>query len=219
MDLKGFTKWSSARTPVEVFELLETVYGAFDKIAKRRKVFKVETIGDCYVAVTGIPYAQTKHAEIMVKFARDCMLEFSKLTHALVERLGPETGQLEMRIGLHSGSTTGGVLRGDKGRFQLFGDTVNTAARMESTAIPGRIHCSQATADALIAQNKGAWLTPRQDTVFAKGKGEMKTYFVSPVSNGTSESGLGINAPSATVTSSDTASDDGVEAFRSPSIG
>jgi hypothetical protein len=71
-----------------------------------------------------------------------------------------------------------GVLRGDKGRFQLFGDTVNTASRMESNGVRGRIHVSQATADALTAKGKGHWLIRREDKIVAKGKGEMQTYFI-----------------------------------------
>lgn len=178
MDLAGFTKWSSMRTPVEVFELLEAVYGAFDKIAKRRRVFKVETIGDCYVAVTGIPNVQPDHAVRMVKFVSDCMVIFNHIKIDLMNSLGADTADLQIRIGLHSGSTTGGVLRGDKGRFQLFGDTVNTASRMESTGVPGKIQCSQATADELVLQNKREWLTIRESFVSAKGKGEMLVYFV-----------------------------------------
>jgi class 3 adenylate cyclase len=97
----------------------------------------------------------------------------------LVDTLGGDTADLEMRVGLHSGATTAGVLRGAKGRFQLFGDTVNTAARMESNGERGRIHVSQATADALIAKGKSHWLVAREDMIIAKGKGEMQTYFVS----------------------------------------
>lgn len=178
MDLAGFTKWSSMRTPVEVFELLEAVYGAFDRIAKRRKVFKVETIGDCYVAVTGIPNAQPDHAVRMVRFATDCKTIFNQVKHDLKASLGADTAELDIRIGMHSGSTTGGVLRGDKGRFQLFGDTVNTASRMESTGVPGKIQCSQATADELVARDKRDWLRIRQTFVLAKGKGEMLVYFI-----------------------------------------
>ena len=100
-DLAGFTAWSSTRTPIEVFEMLEIVYGAFDKIAKKRKVFKVETIGDCYVAVTGIPNPQEKHAIIMVKFARDCMTKLSLLVNELSHKFGEDTRKLQMRIGLH----------------------------------------------------------------------------------------------------------------------
>ena len=81
---------------------------------------------------------------------------------------------------MHSGQVTAGVLRGDRSRFQLFGDTVNTAARMESNGVKGRIHCSKATADELIAAGKNSWLTAREGGVEAKGKGRMETFFVSP---------------------------------------
>ena len=85
-----------------------------------------------------------------------------------------------MRFGLHSGPVTAGVLRGDRARFQLFGDTVNTAARMESTGIRGRIQCSQSTADCLVVAGKSSWLEPREDTVVAKGLGALSTYWVDP---------------------------------------
>ena len=98
--------------------------------------------------------------------------------HNLTERLGEGTSKLDVRIGLHSGPVTAGVLRGEKSRFQLFGDTVNTAATMESNSRTGRIHCSKSTADLLIAGGKEHWLTEREDRIVAKGKGEMTTYFV-----------------------------------------
>jgi hypothetical protein len=88
---------------------------------------------------------------------------------------------------LNSGPTTAGVLRGVKGRFQLFGDTVNTAARMESNGCVGRIQVSQSTADLLFANGKGHWLTPREDLVKAKGKGLLQTYWCCiPKSSGSS---------------------------------
>jgi class 3 adenylate cyclase len=177
-DLAGFTKWSSTRMPEEVFELLETFFGAFDRIAKRRSVFKVETIGDCYMAATGLPKPQPDHAIRMAKFARDCMLKMKQLTKDLEESLGKDVSNLSFRIGMHSGSVTAGVLRGDKGRFQLFGDTVNTAARMESNGVVGRIQCSQETADELIAAGRPQWVTKREGGIEAKGKGMLQTYFV-----------------------------------------
>ena len=205
-DLAGFTSWSSKRTPSEVFELLETIYGAFDKIAKRRGVFKVETIGDCYVAVTGLPEPQANHAIIMVKFAQECMVKMSQVTHEIMDRLGPDTADLRMRVGLHSGSVTAGVLRGDKGRFQLFGDTVNTASRMESNGVPDRIHISQATADALIVKGKSHWLIPREEKITAKGKGLMQTYFVKSTISPASITTRGGEQPKSVISHTTTAS-------------
>jgi class 3 adenylate cyclase len=121
-DLPGFMAWSSAREPVQIFILLETLYKAYDEIARRRGVFKVETIGDCYVAVTGLPEPQADHAVIMARFARECMHKTSELVKILEMTLGPDTAELSMKVGMHSGPVTGGVLRGEKSRFQLFGD-------------------------------------------------------------------------------------------------
>ncbi|CAB9501058.1 Receptor-type guanylate cyclase gcy [Seminavis robusta] len=179
-DIAGFTKWSATRTPTDVFYLLETLFGAIDKTAKRLGVFKIETIGDCYVAVTGLPRPRADHASVMAKFASRAMSAMNHLINSedLILRLGEDTAQLSMRVGLHSGPVTAGVLRGEKARFQLFGDTVNTASRMESNGQKGRIHVSQSTADSLVAAGRSHWLTKREDLVEAKGKGSMQTYWV-----------------------------------------
>jgi hypothetical protein len=167
LSLSGFTAWSSVRQPSEVFHLLETVYASFDEIAKRRRIFKVEyvgeryqllilthvfrfyfflhrTIGDCYVAVCGLPDPRKNHALLMCRFARDCLHAMRKLVMEMSDTLGPDTLELKLRIGLHSGEfsltsgkqqeallysptfaaagpVTAGVLRGDRARFQLFG--------------------------------------------------------------------------------------------------
>ena len=106
------------------------------------------------------------------------MNKMSLLTKELEITLGPDTGDLHMRMGIHSGPVTAGVLRGERSRFQLFGDTMNTAARIESTGVKGRIQLSQETADLLIAAGKSEWITPRDTKVHAKGKGEMQTYWL-----------------------------------------
>jgi class 3 adenylate cyclase len=189
-DISGFTAWSSVREPAQVFQLLETIYRAFDKLARKKKVFKVETIGDCYVAVTGLPDPQPDHALIMTRYAKECMLQMNELTKELEVALGPDTSELCMRFGLHSGPVTAGVLRGEKSRFQLFGDTVNFASRMESTGTRNRIQVSQATADLLIDAGKQDWVQPREDLVNAKGLGQVQTFWVVPrrSNNGSSKS-------------------------------
>ena len=94
-DIAGFTAWSSAREPAQVFVLLQSIYQSFDLIAKKRKVFKVETIGDSYIAVTGLPEPQSKHASIMARFAWDCLIRFGEVT------AGPRTANDVPRIQLH----------------------------------------------------------------------------------------------------------------------
>jgi hypothetical protein len=154
------------------------VYGAFDVLAKRRGVFKVETIGDCYVAVCGVPTPHKYHAVMMARFARDILSTMHALTQELEVVLGPDTTDLAFRVGLHSGPITGGVLRGDNARFQLFGDSMNTASRMESTGTRNRVHISKQTADLLIAAGKTHWIKPRNEMIVAKGLGELETFWL-----------------------------------------
>eukprot|EP00980_Cylindrotheca_fusiformis_P026482 scaffold16265_cov115-Cylindrotheca_fusiformis.AAC.1 len=182
-DIAGFTAWASAREPAHVFILLETIYGAFDKHAYRHGVFKVETVGDCYVAVAGLPEPDKDHAATVCRFARDCVKTMNEITVKLEVILGPDTSDLDLRTSTHllsytSGQVTAGVLRGERSRFQLFGDTMNTAARMESTSERNRIQVSHVTADLLVACGLSAWIIPRKGNVFVKGKGEMQTYWL-----------------------------------------
>ena len=159
-----------------------------------------------YVAVAGVPVPRPDHAIVMVRFARDCRQMMSYLTRDLEITLGPGTGDLQMRFGLNSGKlwccsfcfvsyplaitrltvscqigpVTAGVLRGERSRFQLFGDTVNTAACMEGSGIVNKIHVTQATADLLIRDGKHHWVTRRKEAIQAKGKGMVQTFWVEP---------------------------------------
>eukprot|EP00977_Amphora_coffeiformis_P009861 scaffold2267_cov162-Amphora_coffeaeformis.AAC.5 len=124
-DIAGFTAWSSTRDPAQVFTLLETFYKAFDAIASRKGIFKVEA--SC--VASGLPEPREDHAVVMCRFASECLERMNFLARKLEVHLGPDTTELEMRAGLHSGAVTAGVLRGVRSRFQLFGDTMNTASR------------------------------------------------------------------------------------------
>jgi class 3 adenylate cyclase len=177
-DIVGYTEWSSKHQPAEIMQLLETLYGAFDNIAKKYDVFKVETVGDCYVAATGLPNAQDDHAVILTIFATECMFKMKEVLQTLGDRLGLETENLSMRFGLNSGPVAGGILGGKTPRFQLFGDTVNTTARLESNGQQGRIHISQSTATFLIERGKSNWVIDRDELIDAKGKGIIQTYWV-----------------------------------------
>lgn len=176
-DVVGFTQWCSDRDPSHVFQLLEAIFFAFDNLARALKVYKIETIGDCYLAVTGLPRPQDDCCTIMAQFACQIIQEFDVVVAGLRDILGEDTGSLRLRVGCHSGPVTAGVLRGDKGRFQLFGDSVNTAARMESNGKPGRVQISSDMARQLALAGKHHWYATG-DKITAKGKGEMQCYWL-----------------------------------------
>jgi len=114
----------------------------------------------------------------MARFAKDAMDKFREVVGDLELKLGPDTADLAMRFGIHSGQVTAGVLRGERARFQLFGDTMNTAARIESNGQRDRIHLSEQTASELVKHGKESWVVPRQDVIEAKGKGKLKTFWL-----------------------------------------
>lgn len=178
-DISNFTYWSSNHSPDQVFALLETIFFQFDMIASDMEVFKLSTVGDCYIAATGVPTPQDDHAILLSRFAERCRRNGNDVLQRLSLQDGmSDVSQLSIRIGIHSGPVTAGVLRGQKARFDLFGDTINTAARIESTGEPNRVHLSRETAELLEAAGKGDWLIPREKSVSAKGKGELTTFWL-----------------------------------------
>lgn len=175
-DIAGFTAWSASKPPERVFFFLGTLFRAFDELAHTYSIFKVETVGDSYMAVCGLPEPTPEHALRMADFSL-----------ALLEAMADvcrEVGDvdLQLRVGLHSGSCVAGVLLGERARFQLFGDTVNTASRMESTGAPGRVQVSQETARLL--HKAGCFALDYRGKVEAKGKGSMDTFWLLRRSSG-----------------------------------
>jgi class 3 adenylate cyclase len=184
-DIVGFTNWSTQRSPNEVFRLLERLFWEFDELAAMHNVFKLGTIGDCYIAVTGIPNPVIDHASVLTKFAFAARDKVHEVCTQL-DAEGLNTLNLDMRFGIHSGAITAGILRGTKSRFELFGDTINTASRMESTSVGGKIQVSAETAELIRLDRREAWLVKRDGMVTAKGKGQLQTYWVEPNSRGES---------------------------------
>lgn len=130
------------------------------------------------MACFGLPEKRDDHALVMARFARDCLFRYPHFLCEMEVYLGPEVKNLGLRTGLHSGPVTAGVLRGEKSRFQLFGDTVNTASRMESTGMINKIQISSQTMELLVASGQKDWIQSRETTVTAKGKGELHTYWL-----------------------------------------
>ena len=166
-DIVGFTPLSASKTPQELVGLLNRIFSEFDALADAHGLEKIKTIGDAYMAVSGLPEAQPDHASRAARMAL-AMLE-------AIARLVVKTGEpLALRIGLHSGPVVAGVIGRRKFAYDLWGDTVNTASRMESHGLPGTVHCTEATA---ILLGREFHLLQRE-TIDVKGKGRMQTYLL-----------------------------------------
>uniref|UniRef100_A0A158Q971 Guanylate cyclase n=1 Tax=Enterobius vermicularis TaxID=51028 RepID=A0A158Q971_ENTVE len=168
-DIVGFTALSSDSTPMEVVTFLNDLYLAFDLVVDNFRVYKVETIGDAYMVVSGLPERHDEHASQIAQMA----LALLHRVKTFVIRHRPKE-QLKLRIGIHSGSVVAGVVGSKMPRYCLFGDTVNTSSRMESTAL--KIHVSSQT-KAILDKDKEFRLELRGQ-VEMKGKGTQTTYWL-----------------------------------------
>ncbi|XP_038070397.1 uncharacterized protein LOC119739493 [Patiria miniata] len=175
-DIVEFTSLAARSTPMEVVTLLNELYCMFDNCIDMYDVYKVETIGDAYMVASGLPEPTANHACEIACMALDLLREVQlfRIPHLPAE-------SLSLRVGLHSGSCVAGVAGIKMPRYCLFGDTVNTASRMESTGKAQRIQISGATWDELVnkapPRKRKFVIVPRETTV-VKGKGAMQTYWL-----------------------------------------
>ncbi|CAF1412590.1 unnamed protein product [Adineta steineri] len=171
-DIVGFTKISAESTPLQIVSLLNDLYTCFDSIIEAFDVYKVETIGDAYMVVSGLP---TRNGDLHAReISRMALTILDAVIHFRIRHRPDE--QLKIRIGLHSGPCVAGVVGLKMPRYCLFGDTVNVASRMESNGQALRIHVSPFTKNLL--DKFQTFLFEARGEVNLKGKGDMLTYWL-----------------------------------------
>jgi class 3 adenylate cyclase/Tfp pilus assembly protein PilF len=168
-DIVGFTKLSAQTTPEKLVQGLNTIFERFDKLAKKYNLEKIKTIGDAYMVAGGLPERSEDHSERVAMFA----LEIQAAMHE--ESFRTSTGErVQLRIGIHTGAAVAGVIGTSKFSYDLWGDTVNIASRMESHGEAGKIHCSEETYQAL----KEKFAFEERGEIEIKGRGMMRTRFL-----------------------------------------
>jgi guanylate cyclase len=165
-DVVGFTPLSASMTPVELVEVLDELFGCFDDLVDAAGLETIKTIGDCYMVAAGIPRPRGDHAEALVELA--LKMQSAAHTRKFCGR------RLEIRIGINSGSVVAGVIGRRKFSYDLWGDMVNTASRMESHGVPGTVQITEST-HALV---HGRFRCVSQGSVDIKGKGGLRTWII-----------------------------------------
>ena len=165
-DVVNFTPLSATMTPIELVELLNEVFSHFDSLVEKYGLEKIKTIGDCYMVAAGIPRSRADHAQALTAMALE-MRDYVSL-HEFQGR------KLTFRIGMNSGPVVAGVIGRKKFTYDLWGDAVNTASRMESHGQGGIIQITRATYELV----KDDFVCEPRGTVNVKGKGEMEVWFV-----------------------------------------
>ena len=168
-DLCGFTEFTARRSASEIVGMLNRFFSDFDQLAERYGVEKIKTIGDAYMAVAGLPSKREDHASAVAKLA----LGMLKVIHEFNEQ---NQTAVALRIGINSGPVVAGVIGQKKFIYDLWGDTVNTASRMESHGIPGEIQISAATYEQL--RLEGGFRMEARGEIPVKGKGTMTTHLL-----------------------------------------
>jgi len=160
---------------MKVSNMLDRLYSAFDDLSKKHKVFKVETIGDAWMGVTNLDNDEfDTHARQIAEFAQDAIQVAASIA---IDEEDMSLGYINIRVGIHSGPVVSNVVGTVNQRFTLVGDTVNTASRIEDNSLPGRIHCTTATAE-LLKQQAPSIPVKLRGMIDIKGKGRMTTYWL-----------------------------------------
>ena len=172
-DIVGFTMISERMSPSELVHLLNDLFTMMDHIVERYKLLKVKTIGDAYMVAAGVPVVQLDHAERLALCAIDMMVQFNKWKNQAHQKYNQD---LDIRMGINSGSLVAGVIGRSNFAYDVWGDTVNIAARMESHGLANHIQMSEATYS-LIKNDDRFQVIPRGE-IEVKGKGVMNVYFL-----------------------------------------
>ena len=166
-DLVDFTKFSAQTSPTELVELLNVIFSKFDRLAEQHGIEKIKTIGDAYMVVAGLPMPRRDHASAIAQMALDMQDAIAQLNLDLDK-------SFRLRMGIHSGPVVAGVIGIRKFSYDLWGDTVNIASRMESQGLPGFIQVSATTYELL----RDRYVLEERSPIQVKGKGEMITYLL-----------------------------------------
>jgi adenylate cyclase len=169
-DLVGFSTLSTKIAPTKLVRFLDRIFSAFDELADRHGIEKIKTIGDAYMAVAGLPLPHHNHASAAARMALEM--------HEIIEKFSRQSqSTLKVRIGICTGPVIAGIIGQNKFIYDLWGDTVNTASRMESHGVPGKTQVSGTTYELL----RDRFQFEERGTIEVKGKGSMKTYFLCSV--------------------------------------
>ena len=166
-DMAGFTARTSDTAPVDLVQFLNRVFGDFDRLVESHALEKIKTTGDSYMVVSGVPAPRPDHAQALGQLALD-------LRDAATGLVDPRGRSVPIRFGIASGAVVAGVVGTRKFFYDVWGDAVNIASRMESTGVPGKIQVSQDTYERL----NGEFLLESRGVIEVKGKGEMQTWFL-----------------------------------------
>jgi len=166
-DLQNFTEFAGATRPEELVHTLNELFSSFDDLLDQHGIEKIKTIGDAYMVASGLPQTSDIHAEQISGYALDMLSAVKDFN----QRRGLD---FAVRIGIHSGPVVAGVVGKKKYAYDLWGDTVNVASRMEASGAPGLIHISESTRRLI----RDKFDTIKREPLHIKGKGLMQTYFL-----------------------------------------